>query len=431
MSTSRRTFLADFGRLAGAAPLLGALGERVSARVASSAVANAGLDQTPFRKAVLTAQDFVYRGAFQMPTAVGSGDPPWGTGLAHRYVNGELRYFAKAHPSTVYEVAAPSLTADPRRASPAKLVRTWGDIVGPDSYGSSLGLYWDEPDHRLYWSAGSSYNTSAPRDPSIGFCTLDDRTGASQRAGIWGFVDRSCKMALGGVTPIPRWFSDACCPGRRLGAGFGGSFAILATGPASMGPALTAFDPRDLATVPSRRSVENTPLVGYPFNANPDTPPDRAHRDTDYRTDFDGWNPKGGVGYWSWSDYLWQGGVWVDTPTKTGLLFCPTMSNGRTWYERSTLNAERASHWWYVYDPSDLASVARKEREQWQIQALHGWPIKYPGIDYPMSGWANEPARHVVGVTFDAVTARLSVAVRFALEYRTGSPIVVYVYEVV
>lgn len=381
-------------------------------------------------KKVLTQADFAYRGAFRLPLSVGGGDPQWGLGLAHRYVDGQLRYFSKGHPNSVYEVAATTLAATPAAAQVAPLVKLWGDVVGPDSYGQTFGLYWDEQDRRLYWANGNTYNTQSPFDPSIGYCTLNNTTGVASRGGVWGFSGRSCKMAMGGLVAIPQWFSDAYCPGQRLGAGMGGYFSIVATGPASMGPALTAFDPKVLAAASSRSSIANTPLVGYPFNAAAYTQPDRAHRDTNYTTEFDGWNPRGGVGYWSWTDYVWQGGVWIDTPTKSGLLFLPTLSNGRTWYQNSTLNAEGASHWWYLYDPADLAAVARGTKKQWEIQARSTWQVEYPGVAYPLSRWSGDPAQHVVGVTFDEKAQTLNIAVRFATGFRTNSPIVVYVYDV-
>ncbi len=442
MAVNRRRFLETLG--AGAAST--ALPSLLSQASADSVQLDrpprrlppGGRERPPYspsrEKSVLQESDLRYIGAFRMPSAIGAGDPPWGNGLAHRYVGGQLRFFSKAHgnppPARIYEVAAPNLAEDPAAAPTAQLVRVWGDIVGPDSHGHTWGLFWDEQDRRLYWANGNSYNTTSPFDPSIGYCTLNDSTGTFTRAGVWGFNGRSCKMAMGGLAAIPQWFSDAYCTGQRLGAGFGGYFSIAATGPVSMGPALAAFDPQELASTPSRESVPNTPLVGYPFNATPYTQPHRAHRDTDYRTEFDGWNPRDGVGHWSWTDYIWQGGVWVDTPEKTGLLFFPTLGNGRTWYENSTLNAERSSHWWYVYDPADLAGVALGQRRQWEIQARYTWQVQYAGIDHPLGGWHDEPTRHVVGATFDALSRTLSVAVRFALGFRTGSPIVVYVYEV-
>lgn len=147
--------------------------------------------------------------------------------------------------------------------------------------------------------------------------------------------------------------------GAEVAAGFGGYYSIATVGPISSGPALAAFDPSGLgAGSGTITPVPAKALVGYPLNATPYTNPDRCHRDTDYRNDFDHWDPRDGVGYWSWTDQMTQGGAWVDTPSVSGLVCCPDLGNGRTWYETSTLHAKRASHAWCVYDPADLAAVA-------------------------------------------------------------------------
>jgi hypothetical protein len=195
-----------------------------------------------------------------------------------------------------------------------------------------------------------------------------------------------------------------------LAAGFGGYFSIVQTGPASMGPALAAFDPAVLDRPPG--DVPVTPLVGYPHHPTPYAPPDRCTRDADYRDDFTGWNPQGDRGWWTWADQIDGAGVWIDTPAVSGLLVMPSMGNGRVWYEQSTLRAERSSHWWYVYDPTDLAAVAAGRREQWQIQPRHRWSVTYPSIDYPLPGWADGPPNPVAGAAFDPATNRLYVAVR-------------------
>jgi hypothetical protein len=62
-------------------------------------------------KQLLTQSDFTYIGAFLMPASSGSGDATFGRGLAHRYVNGELRMFSTSwNPQDVYEVRVPTLS---------------------------------------------------------------------------------------------------------------------------------------------------------------------------------------------------------------------------------------------------------------------------------------------------------------------------------
>jgi hypothetical protein len=362
-----------------------------------------------------------------LPAFVGNAETAWGRALAYRRVGDQSRILSLTLDNIVFETAIPAALGP---SAEATLVRIWGDVARGKRYGSVFGLYWDEADQRLYWSSGTTYNASAPEQPSVGYTLLDDDSGRVVSVeGPWAFRGRGCKATMGGVTSIPSWFADSFCNGQRLGAGFGGYWSVVITGPAHMGPALCAFEPPGRANEP-KSSLTFTNLVGYPFNAKAYTTPDRCHRDTDYRTEFDGWNPLNGVGYWSWTDWIWQGGVWIDRPDKHGVVFFPTLGRGRTWYESSTLHAERGAHAWYVYDPMDLASVAKGERRQWEIQPTVTWDVQYEGIRYPLSRWRDEPAHMVTGATYDDVQRRLYLAIRFAAHTGSASQHVVYVYEV-
>ena len=408
---SRRDFLEKlgFGGAAASAVLLG------------SSKTNS---QTSF-KSVLSTEDFTFVGAFRVPFTVNGEDAGYGKTLTHRYIGGELRFLTTTVKKNVYELNFPGLSETPPYPL-ASAAKYWGDVYhgkrrldGGNRDSEVWGLYWDAPDERLYWSYGDSYNTTSADDPSVGFSKLDDAGGTSSGIGSWRFSGRGCKATWGGVTPIPAWFADQYCNGKRLGAGFGGYFSIVANGPAHLGPALCAFAPPNLSDNPDLSSLPYNNLVGYPFNPTPYTTPDRCHRNTDYTNEFDFWNPRNGIGYFSWTDYIWQSAVWIDTSYKHGLLYFPTLGNGRTWYETSTLHAERASHWWFVYDPLDLAEVAQGNKEQWQIQPRNTWAVQYPGLNYPLPGWANEPQNMITGATFDRTTGLLFVAVRFA--WTTGS----------
>ena len=400
-------------------------GAAASALLFNSAGANQAQNTT---KSVLTASDFSFVGAFRLPNDVNGEDAGYGQTLTHRRVNGELRFLTTTVRANVYEAIPPVLSV----VAPypfASIGRFWGDVYqgkrrfdGSNRNGGRVwGLYWDAPDNRLYWSYGDEYNTVSGDDPSLGYSTLNDADGTSSSVGSWRFAGRGCKSTMGGVTAIPVDFANQYCGGKRLGAGFGGYYSIVGVGPAHLGPALCAFAPPSLSANPDLSSLPFNNLVGYPFNSTPYTAPDRAHRDTDYTNEFDNWNPRNGVGYFSWTDYIWQGGVWVDTTNKHGLIYFPTLGNGRTWYETSTLHATRASHWWFVYDPADLAQVAQNQKQQWQIQPRNTWAVNHPGLPNPLPGWANEPSNMITGATFDDVTNTLYVAVRFAW-HTPGNP---------
>jgi hypothetical protein len=388
--------------------------------VGASAVAlgSSGLARAATARRVIARTDIRYLGSFRMPPSAMGQDAAWGRALAHRVVGGAHRFLASTVPGGVFEVREPRLA---RRAPypVAPIVREWGDVTqgrrdldGGRGSGGINGLYWDEGTKRLFWSYGDGYNTTSGRDPSLGAATLDNARAISKALGVWRLEGRSCKMTQGGILAIPRAFADRYCQGRRLGAGFGGYFSIATVGPISMGPALSAFSPQDCTPARDRNGVPSTTLLGYPFNAEPYATPGRCERDADYRTEFDGWQPRGDVGYWTWADYLWQGGVWIDQPGLHGVLFFPTLGNGRTWYETSTLHAERATHWCFVYDPADLARVASGRRQQWQIQPHARFRMRFPDLPEPLPGWANEPENMVVGTAYHQATRRLFVSVR-------------------
>ena len=413
---------------------------RVAARVALIAVGVAASvsvtsTQSPATKTLLTQSDFVYVGAFRLPLMVGAYNGPWGRALTHRYVNGQLRFITTAYNSTstgtttpVYEVSSPGYSWKPPYPE-ASLVRVWGDVFRdangnkklPQTAGATtdvFGLYWDAPTQRLYFTGGMTYWTTGGDFVSVGYSRLDENTGKGTAAGAWGFQGRSWKFTMGGVLPIPAWFEQAYTPGKRLAAGFGGYMSSGVTSQ-SQGPALAAFGP-NLADYPDQSQVSNyTPLVGYPFVDPPwwvaglsgPAIGNRAERDTDYSGGLDSWAPHNGKGYFQWTDAIWQGGVWIDTPTKHGVIFAALLGNGNHWYGDGGTHYARASHWWYVYDPADLAAVARGQTPQWKIQAAQRWPIQYPAVKYPLG----QDDQHVpTGVTYDPTTGLLYVSVRFS-----------------
>lgn len=365
----------------------------------------------------LTEAAFTYVGSFEMPQLAGGDEASYGLGYTLRRVDGQLRALSVTLHHTLYEVAVPAPVAGgtwPR----AQVTRTWAGALAqrpldpPAGRGSSVhGIHWDELDQRLYYGYGDDYNAASATDPAVGACSLDD-VGAATFIGAWRFGNRGQKAAMGGVVELPEWFVAQACPGRRLAAGFGGYYSIVATGPCSMGPALTAFDPADASAARHLLDLPRTDLVGYPYTYAPGPATDRCHRSADYTNEFDGWQPVNGTGYWNWTDLLWQGGVVIDTPAVSGLLMLPTLGTGRVWYETSNLHSQGATHWWYAYRWGDLADVAGGRREQWQVQPGASWQVRYPRLPDPLPAWDTGHRHMVVGAAFDPVEARLHVVTR-------------------
>jgi hypothetical protein len=362
----------------------------------------------PLQKPLITGKDLAYLGSFSMPPrgAGGASNAFTYGALTHRYVRGELRFFSTSHPydgDQVYEVKYPGLST----TSPpiAAAVTDWSDVyrgkrwVDNDGGYSKLdpsvhtyGLHWSEELRRLYWSYGHWYNTTSPSNPCLGFSTLNDETTRATGVGAWRLRGRGEMFARGGSVDIPRWFADRFTGGKALGIGFGGYFSIVASG--SMGPALCAVAHPDPATVPHKGSLEQIPLLGYPNAPKPPGPPDRCHRNADYKTEFDAWNPLRDVGYWTWKDELWGGGTWVDLPDKQAVLFFCVLGHGRVWYEKSERHAERGKYWCLAYHPRDLADVAKRRKKEWEIQPAAAWEVSFGGDLGPnIPGWGGSRFR--------------------------------------
>ncbi len=365
---------------------------------------------------VLKSTDLSYLGAFHLPADVGGADPGFGQTLALRYVGGQLHFFSTFDNGNLFEVSAPALSKSSMAEAP--LVKNWGNVYGnkrvtavPDGNTSIWGLYWDEPDQRLYWSYANAYNATDGNDPVFGYSTFNG-TSSATAGHYYRLATGGCKQANCGITPIPTWFQNLYCPGKRLGAGFGGYQSIISTGPVSVGPALNAIA-APTGNESDGASLANTVLLAYPWTSVIYGPPDRCHRDTNFNEEFDGWVIKNGIGYWTWSDWASQFGVWIDTPTKSGLLMAPLLSTGRCYYQTSTIKASGAAHWWYIYDPADLGAVAKGSKKSWEIQAAERAPVSYPGVSYPIDPWQDLPPYMVSGVAFDQTTLRLYIAIRF------------------
>jgi hypothetical protein len=386
----------------------------------------------PLDKPVLNSTNFSYVGSFNLPyTANGWSTAFSRSGLTHRYVDGQLRFFTTSHVYSgglVYEFNDPG-TAASGTLPQASVVRNWGDVYsGNKSFaGSSAltgqvetnGLYYDETLNRLYWSYGYWYNADYPFNPSIGYSDLNDGTGVATGAGAWSLTNRPEKFNRGGFLEIPQWFANSYTGGKTLGVGFGGYYSIIGSG--SFGPALAAIDHPNIQSNPHLSSLANTALIGYPYNSNT-----RAERNPNYYSTYDGgaWNASNGVGYWSWSDEISGGGTWIDTASSGGVLILARLGQGNVYYANSHTNADSYSFEWMVYDPKDLADVAQGVKQQWQIQPKYRWN------DSTLVGAGNVGSNMVGGMTYDETTGRLYVLVNGA-NYVGFEPYPrMYVYQV-
>ncbi len=340
-------------------------------------------------KALFTQNDFKYIGSFVVPF------DPYQRGLAIRTVNGQTHGFTIvwAPSKKIYEYNIPAPSLNPPYPN-ATMVKDWGaagggkatlDLGNEASQLAFRNLFWDSVDQRLYWSYVDQYNAGfgGQNNPTVGYSTID-AAGVVTSFGSWRFTGMLGPGWTGQcVTSIPSWFAQSYLNGKRLAAGCG-SPESGAVDYNSQGPTLTAFDPPVLPTNPELSSLNYKTILGYPYTgegyANPH-PPFRSN--TDYFSDFGGWNPLNGQGYWSRNDA--GTAVWIDTPTKSGLFYFTALRKGRFWYYNATTYAQLSTNWWWEYDPADLAAVAQGSKLISDPQPATTWQVNYPNV-----GWVTE-----------------------------------------
>jgi hypothetical protein len=287
-------------------------------------------------KPVLGPSDFQYQGAFY---SYNDGlEAAFQAGLTHRYVQNSLRLYTISSVNTgfhLYEIAVPAVKSSSFET--ASLIADFGNICSgkmivdnPSPTLRIYGIYWDERDQRMYWVYQDIYNVVYSNSACIGYSTLDDT--AKRGTGIKAVrlpQSMGCKVAHG-ITPIPDTYAKYITNGWRLGLGFGGDESAHASGPASIGPALIAIDAAEIGSAADQGYLTKAKvLVRHNYNPADRTSPWRARRDKDYYNSFgDGWNPGSeDYGFWQWTDYLKQSGVWIDTGTKHGFLVMPVLSS--------------------------------------------------------------------------------------------------------
>jgi hypothetical protein len=107
--------------------LLRSMGKFVTVFFLTSLFQTAAFAQSAGPKPPLSQADFRYLGAFAMPYQGVGGDPTFGRGLTHRYVNGELHLISVSNnPASLYEVRVPTLSQGTSSLPVAPVVMEWG-----------------------------------------------------------------------------------------------------------------------------------------------------------------------------------------------------------------------------------------------------------------------------------------------------------------
>jgi hypothetical protein len=334
----------------------------------------------------------------------------------------------------------------------AAFVRSLGTSVY--LHGELIGLYLDD-DGDLISSFNSTYDGDPTIDWTMGRAYLDPVTGAAISRGTFKFANRSDKMTQGGVTSVPDWWRTKYNQNCNGLVGWGGYWSVIATGPASMGPAAACITlPRD-TDMPvggggNPTPLPNIPVLGFPFSSSLTVQTPATQRtDIDYYQTYGwGWWPAkvtSGLGNWNPGDWLYQGCTWADTGAVSGLVCVPLLQEGCNWYgsnltppvapvcnpgvpgQPATLNSQRQRPWVFIYDPADLGAVVTGARSQTSVQPVSQTPLTLPGVTTPFPGLPD--MNHLItGVTFEPTKGWLAIMVRDT-STATGRPSI-YWYKV-
>ena len=411
------------------------------------------IEMSAAEKTLITADDLVWQGTYAFPatgtsTVGGPGTTSYASGaLAVRYVDGRRRFlmptFTNMNPATgqtfgdlvEWEApAAPPYTGnDPAQAPELIETRRWKNwtlLPTTPAWQESTsgvrvgGLLWDEATGVLWHQLYGYY--SDRNQPLLGATQLlDSSVDGSYRSvgrmyGPWWYrnsdpADRAnlyWKAVCNWIVRVPA-SSQADLRGNTVI--LGGTVGAVG-GAGNLGPGFRA-----LPSLPSLSDAPNGVLpVGLRLadytNESP-VRPAHARRDANYT--FDGipysagdsglYPPQGSSGFWQMSLDQVNSFIWIDTPTKEGILLFGRQSTGLHWYgynprslnklpagvpdaldptrETGYGNGYGSTGWrgaLYVFSPAEVREVGQGRRSAYadgiNPKMVADWQTRWPNL---------------------------------------------------
>lgn len=419
---------------------------------------------------VIGREDLIYEGTYD----AGGGDINYGSGLTHRYVNGELRlmflaFMGNNNPPNSFlpmEVALPASFGQSVivRRSPGYWTEIWDPAKwrGNDSH-TSIVLHGDD----LFINSALDYPQGTVPTTTTGvltICKLNPLGGPClERHGSYGIAGVGQRAAFGPTRKIPTWFRNMFGTGEYIILG-GGYSSLMAQGLGpSMGPFFLALqEPRgrytpqvfkwDPPNIPSSdvkigadmRPASSTDWygVGYANRTH-----DRGVRINPVTNYFDGGDPRNnpptppnfppvagaqwlspapgdprGLGRWTWGDSYRSGSTWIDNESGTrrrhGIVAVASVGTGKAYYMSSAGYTDGGAAEVHVYDPNDVGN------------AMNG--LKNPRLIEPKSVFALTEINSYIeragnlAATFDPVSNKLFIMTYFG----TGARCYLHQYRV-
>jgi hypothetical protein len=311
---------------------------------------------------LLTPADFSYVGYLDVQTD--GLDSPYSRGLTTRRVNGELRllYLHNSgrwivEASLAGKVLASSGSGEQNQLT--SVVRRW---KLPDSvrWHQRKQIMWDEAAGRLWFISSIDYPSDTDDvSTNIYTMTLVDNglNGTVSNVKRISLQDVPDRRAGTGMLQVPASFQQRWnVPPYVVGLGSYQS-RMGQRGEAAMGPSMYAIpDPAPLA------DGAVLPPSQYRVLASRGNVP-RGRRASLPDNQYDAYKSPGpdGLGYWTWDDGYY-GGLFIDGPTKKGIVLVGVFMTGKTFYQESRTNAEGYVCEAHILDPEQAGLASRGGR---------------------------------------------------------------------
>ena len=434
-------------------------------------------------KTVITPEDLTFQGYVRFPGGIGENSMYYSNpALAPRTVGSDTHVFiwgdydpgSGDHPLLEFKLPTATPNTDVTASPAATLIKDWGlvraghvitnDSDNPNTLG---GLYWDESRNAVWWTYGDGY-VPVYHHPTLCCTVLNDAAGTFTTYGPWRPDAATSSMVRGALLPLPDAFVTANTPGKPVGI-MGHMNSGVDSCP--FGPNLYAMELFDPATKLADTASGDTPsvaaisLIQHDVNHKKtrDTRYAQCHWVSQYNCSL-GYNITDATTDWAGPDAAvgendtckWA--VWIDTPTKHGILFGGQLTrtpddyvsdkdpNGllHMWYGNSEHAAisgpgfddfacchNQADPWWgttgpasgfrqpmgWIYNPDDLVGTAAGTTNPWALTPTTDafqWKDLAPGslldLAPPTSNTdksTTPPDAFGTGAFFDSVTNRL------------------------
>lgn len=390
---------------------------------------------------LLTGADFTYLGYYRVDYTLGN-NLHYGHAFTHRYVSGgNLRFltFSYApqtsgvpHDARLVEFAPPAAGFSGIVTS---LTNYWNNIGFPDGYGDPLaggfvGLFWDEPNNRLWTTTAIRYpnNEQMWWTKSMMYRTLNDDGTVSNTSGPWGMEGVGAREVYGGMVAVPSGF-QALHSGKGVGpyaAGYGGVASVAFQGlGCSFGLALHSF-PAPVSGMPvvsgtftytsgAFRTLSRHVTPTYDWYASGGViysgTFDRQTRVAAVQNDMEApqWQSPApdDKGRWTIEDASWNTGCWIEGPTKKGFVLLGSLATGRLYYDASYPLCSGQAFEGYIFDPEHFSEVVSGMRQPWDVQPVETITINLPDFTPYAHHVPGTPQHNLAGASYDSVAQRL------------------------